>query len=111
MENKQPSCKKSLVPDEKLKRKVYHDAIAGQSNCYNKPLFLEIVHKGPHKNDSQKVLVSIKPRTPAIKTLYVAEKYGVSPGRTPKSTMATKDIGFNVNINISDTSYGEDAKE
>ncbi|XP_050666674.1 uncharacterized protein LOC126966581 [Leptidea sinapis] len=74
MENKQPSCKKSLVPDEKLKRKVYHDAIAGQSNCYNKPLFLEIVHKGPHKNDSQKVLVSIKPRTPAIKTLYVAEK-------------------------------------
>lgn len=36
---------------------------------------LEILQKRPtHRPASQRVLVSIKPRAPAIKTLYVAEK-------------------------------------
>lgn len=44
-------------------------------SVWKKIYVTEIFQKGSNiKNSAQKVLVSIKPRTPAIKTLYIAEK-------------------------------------
>ena len=41
---------------------------------------LEILQKSPtHRPASQRVLVSIKPRAPAIKTIYIAEKSRFKP--------------------------------
>nr|XP_034832457.1 uncharacterized protein LOC117989229 [Maniola hyperantus] len=76
MENKQSSSKTKIISiqEEKLIREVNYDSLVEKSNRPKK-LFLEIVQKGSNvKNSGKKVLVSIKPRTPAIKTLYIAEK-------------------------------------
>ncbi|XP_047533271.1 uncharacterized protein LOC125068238 [Vanessa atalanta] len=77
MENKKsPSNKKLIsIQEEKLIRQVDYDSIAESSTRLPKKLFLEIFRKGSScKNPSQKVLVSIKPKSPAIKTLFLAEK-------------------------------------
>ncbi|KAJ0176737.1 hypothetical protein K1T71_007916 [Dendrolimus kikuchii] len=80
MENKQSLSKNKLksIHDEKLIREVDYDTPTGSSPHLPKTqlhLDLEILQKSPvHRQALQKVLVSIKPRVPAIKTLYIAEK-------------------------------------
>ncbi|OWR41102.1 uncharacterized protein LOC116770475 [Danaus plexippus] len=77
MENKQSPSKKKLksIQEEKFIREVDYDSFAEGSSHPPKKLLLEIFQRGsPYDNSSQKVLVSIKPRAPAIKTLYIAEK-------------------------------------
>ncbi|KAJ2948987.1 hypothetical protein O0L34_g5927 [Tuta absoluta] len=83
MENKQcPSKKLISIQEEKFVRQVDYDTIeprAVSSRVPQKELHLEIFHKKPsfrqgQLSSSQRVLVSIKPRNPAIKTLYIAEK-------------------------------------
>ncbi|XP_038210052.1 uncharacterized protein LOC119830934 [Zerene cesonia] len=75
MENNQcPSKNKLFIPEEKLTQEIDYDSV-GSSRTPKKQLFLEILQKGStFRNSSQKVLVSIKPKAPAIKTLYIAEK-------------------------------------
>ncbi|XP_045772510.1 uncharacterized protein LOC123872337 [Maniola jurtina] len=76
MENIQSPYKDKVISiqEEKLIREVNYDSLAEKSSRPKK-LFLEIVQKSSDVKDSgQKVLVSIKPRTPAIKILYRAEK-------------------------------------
>ncbi|XP_035440425.1 uncharacterized protein LOC118269426 [Spodoptera frugiperda] len=80
MENKQSPSKKKLlsIQEEKLIREVDYNCFAGGSvRLPKKPLLLdlEILQKSPtSQQGSQRVLVSIKPRAPAIKTIYIAEK-------------------------------------
>ncbi|XP_075978088.1 uncharacterized protein LOC142977859 isoform X2 [Anticarsia gemmatalis] len=79
MENKQSPSKKKLlsIQEEKLIREVDYDSLAGSARMPKKQLLLdlEILQRRPtHRPASQRVLVSIKPRAPAIKTLYIAEK-------------------------------------
>ncbi|CAH2096369.1 unnamed protein product [Euphydryas editha] len=77
MENKKfPSNNKLIsIQEEKLIRQVDYDSIAECSNRSPKKLLLEIFRKGSSsRQPSQKVLVSIKPKSPAIKTLFLAEK-------------------------------------
>ncbi|XP_045517790.1 uncharacterized protein LOC123710120 [Pieris brassicae] len=89
MEYKQsPSKKKSLIHDEKLIRDLDYDSIQGgvSHRAPKKPLLLEISQKGStFRKSSQKVLVSIKPRAPAIKTIYIAEKRFHSKKHSEKS--------------------------
>ncbi|CAK1556392.1 unnamed protein product [Leptosia nina] len=96
MENKQyPSKKKSFIREEKLIKEVDYDSIPGGSNrSQKKPLILEILQKGPtFRNSSQKVLVSIKPRAPAIKTLYIAEKSRFQPKKHSEKSRSRLAIG------------------
>ncbi|KAF9409604.1 hypothetical protein HW555_011077 [Spodoptera exigua] len=77
MENKQSPSKKKLlsIQEEKLIREVDYNSLAGGSvRPPKKQLLLEILQKSPTQQGSQRVLVSIKPRAPAIKTIYIAEK-------------------------------------
>lgn len=103
MDTKQSPSKKKLISikEEKFIREVDYDHIAGNTprfpekefllgkhkfmiilltNCYIVCMTyfdadLEIFRKSPtQRQASQRVLVSIKPRAPAIKTLYIAEK-------------------------------------
>ncbi|XP_053609870.1 uncharacterized protein LOC128674908 [Plodia interpunctella] len=81
MENKQTSSKKKLISirEEKLIREVNYDGLVGAAPHLSKKqllLDLEILKKGQTRHPAlQRVLVSIKPRqTPAIKTIYIAEK-------------------------------------
>ncbi|CAG4971057.1 unnamed protein product [Parnassius apollo] len=70
MENKQPPSKKKLLhtTEEKFVRKIDYDSLKQISN-------LEITqNRSIDLKPSQKVLVSIKPRSHGIKTLYIAEK-------------------------------------
>ncbi|KAL0838973.1 hypothetical protein ABMA28_016973 [Loxostege sticticalis] len=79
MENNQSPSKKKLISikEEKFLREVDYDSFRKSSQSPQKPLLLEIFpKKSPtHRQPSQRVLVSIKPRAqPAIKTIYIAEK-------------------------------------
>ncbi|PZC79563.1 hypothetical protein B5X24_HaOG216228 [Helicoverpa armigera] len=80
MENKQSPSKKKLlsIQEEKLIREVDYDSLAGGSARLHKKqllLDLEILQKrSTYRPSSQRVLVSIKPRAPPIKAIYIAEK-------------------------------------
>ncbi|KOB76144.1 Uncharacterized protein OBRU01_01554 [Operophtera brumata] len=80
MENKQSPSKKKLISiqEEKLIREINYDYLAaGPTRPPKKSLLLDLEifqKKTTHQRGTQKVLVSIKPRVPAIKTLYIAEK-------------------------------------
>ncbi|KAM3965339.1 uncharacterized protein ACR2FA_000731 [Aphomia sociella] len=79
MENKQSPSKKLIsIQEEKLIREIVYSSLSGGLPRQLKRellLDLEIYPRGPTRRQaSQRVLVSIKPRTPAIKTLYIAEK-------------------------------------
>ncbi|XP_052741506.1 uncharacterized protein LOC112043511 [Bicyclus anynana] len=82
MERKQSPSKKQLIAiqEEKLIREINYDSLAETSGNPPKKLFLEILQNRSNlKNSPCKVFVSIKPRAPAIKTLYLAEKKRFNP--------------------------------
>ncbi|XP_068633523.1 uncharacterized protein [Battus philenor] len=104
MENKQlPSQKKSLPTiEEKLIRKINYDSLTNFSKASLKSelyLDLEIVQNNSHDQESsQKVLVSIRPRAPGIKTLYLAEKDKFNTKKRSYKTGSRLAIGDHVSF-------------
>ncbi|XP_050350894.1 uncharacterized protein LOC126773784 [Nymphalis io] len=77
MENKNTPSNKKIISNQQEKsiRQVDYDSIGESSARSPKKLYLEIFQKGSScKHPSQKLLVSIEPKTPAIKTIFLAEK-------------------------------------
>ncbi|KAG6440666.1 uncharacterized protein LOC115440309 isoform X2 [Manduca sexta] len=98
MENKQSPSKTKLISihEEKLIRKVDYDSIVGPTRLPKKELLLdlEILKKNTtHRQSSQRVLVSIKPRAPAIKTIYIAEKCRFNPKKCSEKSRSRLAIG------------------
>ncbi|RVE49491.1 hypothetical protein evm_005832 [Chilo suppressalis] len=98
MENKPiPSKKLMSIKEEKLLRSFDYDNFLKQTEIPKKPpaLDLEITPRklARHRN-SQKVLVSIKPRrTPSIHTIYIAEKSRFECIKGPKKSGSHLGIG------------------
>ncbi|KAJ8731502.1 hypothetical protein PYW07_004666 [Mythimna separata] len=113
MENKQSPSKKKLlsIQEEKLIREVDYDYLAGGSGRLPQKqllLDLEILQKNPtHRPASQRVLVSIKPRTvPAIKTIYLAEKNRFKAKKG--SDKSGSRLGIGDHSSFTTTHYSED---
>ncbi|XP_013164421.1 PREDICTED: uncharacterized protein LOC106115538 [Papilio xuthus] len=101
MENKQlPSLKKSLLnKEEKIIRNIDYEnssvaKISDDSPKSHLYLDVEIIQDSPFDQEpTQKVLVSIKPRAPGIKTLYLAEKDRFSTKKRSHKTGSRLAIG------------------
>ncbi|CAK1580102.1 unnamed protein product [Parnassius mnemosyne] len=104
MENKQPPFKNKLLhtTEEKFVRKIDYDSLNQiSSDSLNNHLYLdlEIIQNRPiDLKPSQKVLVSIKPRSHGIKTLYIAEKDRFNTKKRSHKTGSRLAIGDHVSL-------------
>ncbi|CAG9786618.1 unnamed protein product [Diatraea saccharalis] len=115
MENKQiPSKKLVSIKEEKLLRKVDYDTFIKKSLSPKKtpPLYLEITPTNKtRRHTSQKVLVSIKPCTPPIKTIYIAEKNRFNCKKGAKKSGSHLGIGDHSSVTASFSEDDSNSKE
>ncbi|XP_059051614.1 uncharacterized protein LOC131846356 [Achroia grisella] len=113
MENKQLPSKKLLsIKEEKLIREV--DSLVGEPHLSNKQLILdfEIFQKKPTKREaSQKVLVSIKPRMPTIRTLYIAEKSRFNAKKNSEKSGSRLAIGDHSSFTTNVSEYNSNSQK